>query len=275
MEWRVASLGAGVCACEKAREWSHASFSPDADRFVMELVDDRVVEILRRQSTPDRLRRADAWTGEATWVFRKVHAQLGRDVRVADEVFTPIRVLRRAMPMLDGCEWFVAGSIAAMAYGEPRSTQNINIVVRRSDRVRTGLNALLGVSGAAAGDKSSAVESTEPACAEGHLCIEHVASGLWLALAWAGDAAFDRECFARARRVEVGSDFTLPIASPEDVVLRKLAAFQRGEWSIHLRDIGAIMRVSGEMLDRDYLARWADELGVGDLWQRCKQQIGW
>jgi hypothetical protein len=123
----------------------------------MELVDERVVEILRQQSTPDRLRRADAWTGEATWVFRKVHAQLGRDVRVADEVFTPSSVLRRAMPMLDGCEWFVAGSIAAMAYGEPRSTQNINIVVRRSDRVRTGLNALLSVSGAAAGDKSSAL----------------------------------------------------------------------------------------------------------------------
>jgi hypothetical protein len=275
MQWRVAAVQGGLCACEKAREWSHATFSPNPDRFVMELVDDRVVDILRRQSPADRLHRGDLWTGEATWVSRRIHAQLGREVPVTDEVFTPIGVLRRAMHVLEGCEWFVAGSIAAMAYGEPRSTQNINIVVRRSERLRIEINSLLGVSGAAPGDKACVVQSTMPACAGRHVCIENVASGLWLVLAWARDSAFDNQCFARVRRLEVSSDFTLPLASPEDVVLRKLSAFRRGESNMHLRDIGAIMRVSDELLDREYLARWTEELGVGELWRRCKQQIGW
>ena len=61
---------------------------------------------------------------------------------------------------------------------------------------------------------------------------------------------------------------------PEDILLQKLRWYRQGgeisdrQW----RDIGGIVRVQGERLDREYLQRNAPILGVADLLARALGQ---
>ena len=55
-------------------------------------------------------------------------------------------------------------------------------------------------------------------------------------------------------------------ASPEDVILKKMEDYRDGRSEKHLRDILGILKVSGDLIDFDYLARWARDLGLDDIW---------
>ena len=60
---------------------------------------------------------------------------------------------------------------------------------------------------------------------------------------------------------------SVPVASPEDIILMKLRYFAAGGSDKHLRDIAGILRVMRERIDRDYIDRWALELGVMEQWR--------
>ena len=60
----------------------------------------------------------------------------------------------------------------------------------------------------------------------------------------------------------------LLVATAEDTVLAKLEWAKRGESERQLRDVRGILDVKGESLDRAYIERWLDDLGVRELWVR-------
>ena len=53
-------------------------------------------------------------------------------------------------------------------------------------------------------------------------------------------------------------------ASAEDAILMKLKYFREGGSDKHLRDIRGVLLVQGEAIDREYLRKWAEVLGVLD-----------
>jgi hypothetical protein len=59
-------------------------------------------------------------------------------------------------------------------------------------------------------------------------------------------------------------DADMWIVSPEDLVLSKLAWSRDTGSELQLRDVRQLV-ASQPNLDRTYLARWAGELGVGEL----------
>jgi hypothetical protein len=57
------------------------------------------------------------------------------------------------------------------------------------------------------------------------------------------------------------------VASAEDTIITKL------EWAKHsggserqLRDVVGIIEVLGPQMDREYISRWVNELGIESLW---------
>ena len=66
------------------------------------------------------------------------------------------------------------------------------------------------------------------------------------------------------------------VATPEDTVLHKLRWFRDGgevsqrQWM----DAVGVLEVQVDRLDREYLARWARELGVSDLLERALGEAG-
>jgi hypothetical protein len=65
-------------------------------------------------------------------------------------------------------------------------------------------------------------------------------------------------------------------ASPEDTLLHKLVWYKLGnqisdrQWG----DVLGMLKVQGELLDHEYLDRWAPVLDVVDLLLRARQEHG-
>ncbi len=161
--------------------------------------------------------------------------------------------------------YLVTGSMATIAYGEPRFTNDIDVVV-----------ALLG-------DKIDAFCARFPApeyyCPR-HMVADavrkkwqfniiHPASGLKIDVIIATDSDFDRSRLSRGERIATGDDAFVSFASPEDVILKKLVYYREGGSEKHLRDIAGVLKVQGDRVDRTYITAWADRLGVSAEWGLC------
>lgn len=49
--------------------------------------------------------------------------------------------------------------------------------------------------------------------------------------------------------------------------------YREGGSEKHLRDIAAIMQVSGQIIDLGYVARWAEQLELSDVWQAILNRL--
>jgi len=173
----------------------------------------------------------------------------------------PTELLRLIGAELDrvGCEHFATGSVASMIYGEPRYTNDMNIVVRLDDRQARAVTA------AFAGEEwyISEEAALEAVRRRGMFNIIHAPSGLKVDLIVASDSAYDTSRFSRVRKICFDDGRSESFASPEDVILKKLEFFHEGGSSKHLRDIASIIATQGESsLDWGYMEQWANQLGV-------------
>jgi hypothetical protein len=177
----------------------------------------------------------------------------------------PSELLRFAVEVLErlGIRYFVTGSTVTIFYGEPRFTNDIDIVADLSiesvvEFCRQFPDEEFYVSPEAA---TSAVQR----CAMFNIIQPR--SGLKIDMIVAAASTFNQSRFTRARRVQVGDDWTASFASPEDAIIKKLEFYQQGGSDKHLRDIVGVLRTGGEAIDLEYIDRWANELGVAEIWR--------
>jgi hypothetical protein len=164
--------------------------------------------------------------------------------------------------------YLVTGSMATIAYGEPRFTNDIDVVIALPEEKIDALCARF--------------PSPEYYCPR-HMVLDavqkkfqfniiHPASGLKIDMMIATDSAFDRSRLDRGKRIATSDDEFALFASPEDVILKKLIYYQEGRSEKHLRDIAGVLKVQAERIDRHYIARWADRLGVSEEWGLFPEQ---
>ena len=162
-----------------------------------------------------------------------------------------------------GLEYLIVGSQATIVYGEPRFTNDIDIVVNL-DLAR--LNAFLEAF--PADDFYVSVAAARDAIMQhGMFNIIHPSSGLKIDVIIPGNNDYERRRFDRGRSVKVGPDFEAVFASPEDVIIKKMEFFKIGGSDRHLRDIAGVIKISGEKIDRDYIATMAACFGLTEIWQ--------
>ena len=162
-----------------------------------------------------------------------------------------------------GGTYFVGGSVASSLHGDPRSTNDIDIVVSLPLGQIDTFVAALGADFELDGDMlRDALRRAR--CANGFYLPVLTKIDLF----GLGAEPFDEIEFARRAAMTVGSEGErLLVKSPEDSVLRKLLWYRDGggvsdkQW----RDIVAILRVNPGTLDRRYLDEWAARLQCTDL----------
>lgn len=173
----------------------------------------------------------------------------------------PTELLRLVGERLDriGCERFVTGSVASTVFGEPRFTNDIDLVVRMDERKAAMFaDAFHGEEWYVS--REAAVDAARR---RGMFNVIHVPSGLKADIVVAKGTPHDEARFARVRRIALPGGRLEPFASPEDVILKKLEFFREGGSSKHLRDIASMIAVQGEdALDWTYLVDWAGRLGI-------------
>ena len=168
-----------------------------------------------------------------------------------------------------GIRYLVSGSVAAMLYGEPRVTHDIDFVVVLSAEDAPRLAGLFP-------PPQFYVPPTGIILAEmqrgtrGHFNIIHTDSGLKADFYTAGRDDLHAWAFRHVRRYAIG-EHTITLAPPEYVILRKLEYHREGGSEKHLRDIRAMLAVSGELLDRPALQDWLGRLGLETEWHKVSE----
>jgi hypothetical protein len=162
-----------------------------------------------------------------------------------------------------GIPYAVVGSFASGVWGESRFTQDIDILVRVSDDSVKRLCAEFPpddfyVSEAAA---------LEAVARHRQFNIIHPASGNKIDFMIAGENDWTASQLTRRRRVPIFAHQDVYVAAPEDVVIGKLIYYREGGSDKHLRDIASILEFSNDLVDRDYVANFAAQLGVTDVWK--------
>jgi len=152
----------------------------------------------------------------------------------------------------------VSGSVASARHGETRATQDIDIVIdptpEQIDRICDGFRAL----GWYVGDGRAALDHRS------QFNVIDTETGWKIDLVIRRDRPFSREEFGRRVSATIGGVDTW-IVTVEDSILSKLEWAVAGGSERQLSDVRSMLAQQGETLDRDYLERWADELGVTAL----------
>jgi hypothetical protein len=181
---------------------------------------------------------------------------------------TQAELLRYLVDVLHalGLDYMIVGSHASIYYGEPRFTQDVDVVIALT---RSVLPAFL--------DRFPPVDFYVSADAaldaigrHGQFNIIHGASGVKIDVFIGKDTDYDRTRFERRQRLPFVAGREAYFARPEDVILYKLLYFRDGGSDRHLRDIAGMLAVSGAEIDVGYVSEWARRLGVAEIWNASR-----
>jgi hypothetical protein len=172
-----------------------------------------------------------------------------------------VRPLNRA-----GIRYVVSGSVAAIFYGEPRLTHDVDFVVFLNTNDIQKLVEVFPATKFYLPPKETMLAETAREH-HGHFNLIHRDTGFKADMYPTGRDELNAWAFRGKRSVEFeGENVTL--APPEYVILRKLEYYREGHAEKHLRDIRAMLAVSGEQLDRVALNEWIQRRGLETEWRQ-------
>lgn len=188
--------------------------------------------------------------------------------RAASEPIHATSLVARALEAV-GVAYAIGGSLASSVHGEPRSTNDGDLLAALGLRHVEALVAALGADFFAdAPMMRDAIGAGEP------FNVIHLPTMFKIDIFVAGSDELAREELTRRQRVEIEGEL-LYVASPEDTVVQKLAWYRKGneisdrQWG----DVRGVLRVQLGRLDLDYMHKWARHAGVEDLLDRALAEV--
>jgi hypothetical protein len=189
-------------------------------------------------------------------------------------VATPDVVVAEVLQKFDalGLQYAVGGSFASSVWGNPRQTNDLDVVLDLPERLVDGLVAAFQDAYNISNQEiRGALASSDEY--RGFQLL-HFESVFKIDVFLLNASPFNVSEFSRRTMAELGNGVQAPCFSPEDTVLRKLLWYELGnrvsdrQWN----DIVNVLEVQAGILDTTYMAHWAAALGVTDLLQEAMQE---
>ena len=167
-----------------------------------------------------------------------------------------------------GVGYMIGGALAVWAWGEPRSTMDLDLVVDLPYEAIGALSRELKSRGMWVPEDIIRDNLLED---RADLAINaiHPTSGLKAELypLREGDA-LRRSAFERRRVADLGPELGIAyVHSPEDLIIYKLLYFSLSQQSKHPRDILSILHSRQADLDLEYIQVWVDRLDLNSIWK--------
>jgi len=173
-----------------------------------------------------------------------------------------------------GVEYMLGGALAEWAWGEPRATQDVDVVINLPIRSIGRFSRELEKRDMLVPEDVILDTLTEDR-ADIPLNAVHIHSGLKadLYLVREGDA-LRQSAFQRRILVDYGPPIgKVYVHSPEDLIIYKLLYFSISGQSKHARDIAAMMKANTDRIDLEYIEKWVDHLGLASVWTEMKSNL--
>ena len=167
-------------------------------------------------------------------------------------------------------DYVVTGSIAAIVYGEPRLTHDLDVVI---DIRESNIPKLIATfSGAEFYCPPADVIIVEARREQrGHINLLHISTGFKADLYLRGRDPLHIWALQNAKELPfLGSQ--IRVAPPEYVIVRKLEFYREGGSDKHLRDIRLMLRLSGSHIDHPRLSELISERGLIECWQKAARE---
>jgi hypothetical protein len=182
----------------------------------------------------------------------------------------PIQIALKVGGTLDalGIPWIVGGSVASSIHGIPRATQDIDLVaeIRRmhAKPLADALEADFYV------DQDAILDAV---LRRASFNLVHLDTMTKVDVFVPKGDALSAAQIRRRQFIQLGEtpDESLPVLSPEDVVLQKLRWYDAGQriserqW----RDVLGVLKVRAGVLDEGYLRQQAADAGLAELLQQA------
>lgn len=184
--------------------------------------------------------------------------------------------VRLVLQALDAAnvKYLIGGAVAVWAWGEPRTTRDLDLVVELPFESMAALSQELEQR-----DMLVPVDIMIDLMIEDRADLPinaiHMFSGYKaeLFLFKPGDA-FRASTLQRRQLVDLGPPLgEVYVHAPEDLILNKLRYFRISQQPKHVRDIAGIVLNLDQDLDYAYIDRWAVQLDLVDTWQEIQERI--
>ncbi len=171
-----------------------------------------------------------------------------------------------------GIEYMVTGGLAAVVYGHPRLTLDIDLVIRFAAH-EAGTFAALWSPDAFYCPPATTIIEEHGRGSHGHFHVIHKESAMRADVYLAG--ADELSAWALPQRVaRTVEGETVQFAPIEYVIVNKLRYFQMGGSDRHLRDVARMMEISGEVVDLPTLDGWISRLNLAAEWAKARAYEG-
>jgi hypothetical protein len=166
-----------------------------------------------------------------------------------------------------GVPYFVTGSVAALVYGEPRVTHDVDVVLALDDAHVPALEAAFPEDDFYR-PPTEVLRVELRRASHGHFNLIHHASGFKADVYLRSRSGPHAWAFTHRRRVGQGDD-AMWLAPPEYVIARKLEYYREGRSDKHVRDIRAMLLALGpDGIDDEALMTLVRQLRVEQEWAR-------
>ena len=167
--------------------------------------------------------------------------------------------------------YVITGSIATVLYAEPRLTHDIDIVVHLNVQDAKRISIIFPKNEYYCPPEEIIMDEIKrPARAQFN--IIHHNSGFKADFFLHGNDPLHEWAFLNKRRMPIGDEYSVWLAPPEYVIIRKMQYFAEGGSDKHLRDIQNITAIMKDKLDFQFIEMQASRLGVMQIWQRIREK---
>ena len=164
-------------------------------------------------------------------------------------------------------KYAVTGSVAAIIYGEPRTTHDIDIVIENDLK---DVNKLISIfpENEFYCPPVEVLKTEILRSSRGHCNIIHHKTGFKADVYFCGKSEFEKWAVENSKPIKYNSKQIL-IAPIEYVIVKKLEFYKEGHSHKHIEDIKAIIQNSKEMIDFPLLENFLNKFNLQNEWYLC------
>lgn len=172
----------------------------------------------------------------------------------------------------NGIRYIITGSVASMAYGEPRLTNDVDVVLDiKSNDIATLIGAFPETDFYL--PPVEVIETELLRGSRGHFNIISQQSMLKADIYLVGVDPIQRWGMADARILDIDNQ-KISFAAPEYVIIRKLEFYREGQSQKHLRDIASMLNESFSEINQETLSKYITQLALQPQWQAAQALAG-